>query len=277
MAIALGFVASLTSYRLFDAEAAISRSAGYALLTIALVATFGGAEALIENLGQLYLGSGVGSISGAMAAAVAAVLLNPLHGRITDWAEQRFQPDLATLKMELPHVASREAAKGSTRGLGAEVLPLIGAAVHATRCAMLVDDQIVSADGITLSAARLWARSQKSEVSASSGGMWCDPLFPVRLRLGTTPSGNAAWLLLGPRPDGTFYRREDTAALRSILPAIGQALTTTLAREAIDAAIASRERKFRRDLEALNARMERTEVTLREVVARGARPYLGRA
>ena len=81
--VALGFLVSLLRYRLFDAETVISRSAVYAALTIALVATFGGTEAAIQNLGQEYLGMNIGGISGAMAAAVAAVLLSPLHGRIT--------------------------------------------------------------------------------------------------------------------------------------------------------------------------------------------------
>jgi hypothetical protein len=42
--IALGFLVSLLRYRLFDAEAAISRSAAFAGLTVALVATFAGTE-----------------------------------------------------------------------------------------------------------------------------------------------------------------------------------------------------------------------------------------
>ena len=75
--VALGFLVSLLRYRLFDAETVISRSAAYAVLTIALVATFGGTEAVIQNLGQSYLGMNIGSVSGAMAAAVAAVLLAP--------------------------------------------------------------------------------------------------------------------------------------------------------------------------------------------------------
>ncbi|MEO8454900.1 MAG: hypothetical protein ABI454_07060, partial [Sphingomicrobium sp.] len=98
VAIALGFLVSLLRYRLFDAETAISRSAAFAGLTVAVVATFGGTEALIENLGQLYLGMGIGNISGAMAAAVAALLFNPLHTRISEWAEGRFQHDLVVLK-----------------------------------------------------------------------------------------------------------------------------------------------------------------------------------
>lgn len=66
----------------------ISRSAAYAALTIALVATFGGTEAFIQNIGQDYLGMNVGGVSGGMAAAVAAVMLNPLHERVTSWAEK---------------------------------------------------------------------------------------------------------------------------------------------------------------------------------------------
>ena len=62
--VALGFLVSLLRFRLFDAETVISRSAAYAGLTIALVAKFGGTEALIQNLGQSYLGMNIGGISG---------------------------------------------------------------------------------------------------------------------------------------------------------------------------------------------------------------------
>src|SRR5205085_12554403 len=77
--VALGFLTSLLRYRLYDAEAAISRSVAFAVLTLALICVFAGTEAIIETLSQNYLGQNVGMVSGAMAAAVAAVLFAPLH------------------------------------------------------------------------------------------------------------------------------------------------------------------------------------------------------
>ena len=184
--IALGFLASLLRYRLFDAETVISRSAAYAALTIALVATFGGTEALIENVGQTYLGSGIGSISGAMAAAVAAVLLNPLHARITEWAEHRFQPDLTHLKRELPAILSSLGPSASTKSVARAVLPRINTAIHATSSALAIDGTIIESEG-----------ERKGEPP------------PVILNIGRIVADRTATLLLGPRPDASLPAKED--------------------------------------------------------------------
>ena len=120
--VALGFLVPLLRYRLYDAEAAISRSAALAVLTVTLVATFAGAEAIIEWAGQQFLGMGIGNVSAAMAAAVAAVLLNPLHSRISDWAEHRFQRDLVQLKARVPELLDQLPSGWSPRQAGNAVL-----------------------------------------------------------------------------------------------------------------------------------------------------------
>ncbi len=257
--VALGFLVSLLRYRLFDAEAVISRSAAYATLTIALVATFGGTEALIQNIGQNYLGMNVGSISGGMAAAVAAVLLNPFHERITDWAEDRFQPDLAQLKRQMPELLARFGTSRSTRGLCDAVLPHIDTAIHATRSALLLDRAIVGASGIGLREARRWAAQAFGDNSGWPNRDEADPIFPLRLPLGNAGPGAGGWLLLGPRPDGTLYGKEDLDAVRSILPALQNALITTSAREALDDAIDRRERHLRTEIRAIHTRLHLLE------------------
>ena len=253
MVVALGFLVSLLRYRLFDAETVITRSAAYAGLTIALVATFGGTEALIENVGQNYLGMNIGSVSGAMAAAVAAVMLNPLHGRITDWAEDRFQPDLVRLKRQVPELLARMGATSSSRRLCAAVLTQVTAAIHATHSAILLEGRLIAAHGIPFQEARRWTR-QLPEDSSPLLIDGSDPLFPMRLSVGSGAS-SATWLLLGPRPDGTLYGKEDLDAVRSISPAFRQALISTRAREAIDAAVNRREKRLRNEIGDLGARL----------------------
>jgi hypothetical protein len=257
--VALGFLVSLLRYRLFDAEAVISRSAAYATLTIALVATFGGTEALIQNIGQNYLGMNVGSVSGGMAAAVAAVLLSPFHERITDWAEDRFQPDLAQLKRQMPELLAGFGTSRSTRRLCDAVLPHINAAIHATRSALVLDRAIVGASGISLREARRWAAQSFGGDSAWPDRDARDPIFPLRLSLGSAGTGAAGWLLLGARPDGTLYGREDLDAVRSILPALQNALIAARAREALDDAIDRRERHLRTEIRAIHARLRLLE------------------
>jgi hypothetical protein len=230
IAIALGFLVSLLRYRLFDAETAISRSAAFAVLTIAVVAVFAGTEATIENLGQVYFGMGLGNVSAAMAAAVAAVFLNPLHSRISNWAEQHFQRDLVGLKTELPELLADLSVSASFDQLGAAVLPRIGRAIHATRSALLVEGR-VAVDGIDSRVGRSWALkwidTVDRRVNEPSPG-----LFPLRLALRCTTGRTVGWLLLGPRPDGSLYGRDDLDALSQILPSLRRALTAIVAHEA---------------------------------------------
>jgi hypothetical protein len=255
--VALGFLVSLLRYRLFDAETVISRSAAYAALTIALVATFGGTEAAIQNLGQEYLGMNIGSISGAMAAAVAAAPLSPLHDRISEWAENRFQPDLALLKREMPEVLARLSVSSSIDRLCTEVLLHIDVAIHSTRSAILFEDRMAASSGVTAREASSWVQS-----CDVTNLRQCDPrdrLFPCRLRL-TTPSISAAtWLLLGPRPDGTLPGKEDLDAVRSIFPALGRALTATYTREALDRSLNRRENRLRKEVADLRANVRSLE------------------
>ena len=225
--IALGFLVSLLRYRLFDAETAISRSAALAGVTIAMVATFAGTEATIELIGQQYLGMGIGDISAAMAAAVAAVLLNPLHDRISNWAESRFQRDLVLLKKELPEHLAELSAGASAAELGAAILPRINEAIHATRSALMIEGKVSAATGIERRHAAAWARRSRKDLPEAPD----DGLFPVRLPLHCPFSGRTAWLLLGPRPDGSLYGRDDLDALDAVRPAIRHALSWALNRE----------------------------------------------
>lgn len=203
--IALGFLVSLLRYRLFDADAIISRSAVYAVLTAALLATFAGSEAMIELLGQQYLGSGVGQLSGAVAASLAAVLLTPLHNRITDWAESKFQADLAELKSELPDYLWDLPADWPARAVGEAALKKIAVAVHARRASLVMEDRMVAILG----------------VPPSPGD---ESAYPVRLPLRCPVAGSRGWLCIGPRPDGSAYGRDELSALAEIIPTLRRRL-----------------------------------------------------
>ena len=233
IAIALGFLIALLRYRLYDAETAISRSASYAAVTVVLVAIFAGTEATIENVGQAYLGMGIGNVSAAMAAAVAAVLLNPVHSRITEWAEGRFQRDLVRLKQELPELLEDLAASASPAELGAAILPRINAAVHATRSALITPaGSVVAIEGDLVAAqAEQWSERLRRGPAHPARGVPHDNLFPVRLELVCPVSRRTGWLVLGPRPDGSLYAREDLAALDFVRPAIRRALLWATAHE----------------------------------------------
>jgi hypothetical protein len=198
--IALGFLISLLRYRLFDAETAITRSASYAALTVALVITFAGTEAAIEWFGQQYLGMSIGNLAAAVGAAVAAATLGPLHHRISDWAEQRFQRDLVELKTELPELLTNLSNWSSLHEIGRIALSRIAQGTHATWAGLTVDGRIVATEG-----------SPGSSSSATR----------IALQL---PARMCGEIVLGPRPDGSAQAGDEIDALETIVPALSKAI-----------------------------------------------------
>src|SRR5690606_24160531 len=136
-----GLLVALLRYRLYDADAAISRSAVYAALTVLLFAVFAASETLIQALGQQWFGAGTGAAGGAIAAGLAALLLVPLHHRLSDWAKERFQPDLRRLRAELPEVLVSIRDSSDPRALADDALRLAIRGVHASHGAILLVDE----------------------------------------------------------------------------------------------------------------------------------------
>lgn len=257
--LALGFLISLLRFRLYDAEAAISRSAIYAALTLSVVGIFAAGESLIELVGQQYFGSSIGNISGAVAAAFAAVLLTPLHGRISSWAEQHFQHDLAVLKEELPDLLTALSGGASLREMANAVLPHIERAVQATRLAILVDGKLVAAHGIELAPARRLLSDWRPGTDTQSIARKDDAPFPLAMALRCPLGSPRAWLLLGPRPDGSFYGQDDLKALAEIGPPLQRSLFQVALREHLEKRQERRQQSFVRQLALLTARLEAVE------------------
>lgn len=253
--VALGFLTSLLRYRLYDAETAISRSAVYAALTMALVGTFATSEVLFEILGERIFGMAIGNVSSAIAAGLAAVLLTPLHHRISNWAEQYFQHDLATLKTELPDLLSVLSVGASVRRLAGSVLPKIEQAVHSTRLALVVDGRLAAAHGTDLASARRMLRGWMPPDEVDVLDRAEEHAYPLRIAL-RCPLGNIrAWLLFGPRPDGSFYGQDDLEALGEIVPPLQRTLLIVAEREAEARERARIEANVRHALAALNDRL----------------------
>ena len=253
--IALGFLTSLLRYRLYDAEAAISRSAAYAGLTLALVAVFAGSESIIQTIGQRYFGPGIGDLSGGIAAAIAAVLLTPLHDRISNWAETHFQRDLIGLKTELPDLLEALAGGSSIARLGAAVLPRIEEAIHSIRIALSVDGKLVAVRGIAGADAQRWLERWKASPSTVLFDQDDDRDFPIRMALKCPLGRVRGWLLLGPRPDGSIYGKDDLEALAAIAPRLRQTIFLVLERE-------KEQRAARARLNRLAAKIGKLEAAL---------------
>ena len=229
----LGLIISLLRYRLYDAEAAISRSAGYAVLTLLLGLAFAVIVKAVEYLVETWLGQEAGGLSGAIAAGLAVLMVTPLKDRVQAWAERRFQKDLLTLRRDLPACVEDLRDTGDTDALVGEVFDRVSAGVRAARMALLFGPTMATR-GITRTELRGWLKQDAPDDSVET--LDCkrsDPLFPMRIPLRVRHSNGAplGWLLLGPRPDGSFYGKAERAVLGEIADPVARALNIVRQRE----------------------------------------------
>lgn len=233
----LGLLVSLLKYRLYDVDAAISRSVAYGTLTLLLVAIFAGSEKVIELLGERYFGEELGVIAGGLGAAIAAIMIVPLHHRVSHWAEHRFQRNLIHLRHDLPLLLGdlRETA-GAKRIAGA-ALDTVTHGVRARRAALMVGDDPAALRGCDAAEFQAWRRSWLPPAHQGPDSDRADPVFPMRVPLEADGHGRIGWLLLGPRPDGSFYGRDERDVLAEIADPVARAIEVARLREARDGEI----------------------------------------
>ncbi|QDP20373.1 hypothetical protein FMM02_10670 [Sphingomonas xanthus] len=260
--VALGFLTSLLRFRLYDAEAAISRSAVYATMTLTLVGTFAASETLVELAGEHLFGMAIGNISGAAAAGVAAMMLTPLHGRISDWAERQFQNDLVMLKQDLPDLLASLSSGCSVKQLASNVLPRIEQAVQSTCIALLIDGKLAGIQGVSMSSARRFLKEWQSPETTEEF-LRCDhERFPLRLALRCPLGLVRGWLLLGSRPDGSFYGRDDVDALLEVLPLLQRSVFHVAQREKEGRRRQQLDRQIMTMMRSLSERLSKLECAL---------------
>ena len=230
----LGLVVSLLRYRLYDAERAISRSAVYAVLTCSLLLIFAITEKLIEMSGPELFGGDAGAVGGAIAAGVAAVLIAPLHHRIEQWAKARFQRELVRLREGFPLLAGDLREVAGLEDLAAALLKRIDEGVPAAWLAIVLDHKTFATRNVEPLTVSTW-------LAASEGGETevqridrDDSLFPLRQALTDHTETQVGWLLLGPRPDESFYSSEELAILDEVAGHLTRALLICRQREAFD-------------------------------------------
>lgn len=223
---ALGLIVSLLRYRLYDAEAAITRSAGYAVLTLLLGLAFVASAKALEYVVETWLGREAGGLSGAVAAGLAVLLVTPLKDRVQGWAERRFQKDLLTLRCDLPECLADVRDTGDMDELVDEILDRVSAGVRASRAAIVIGPS-VTARGIDKAEVRAWLKHDVPDTAADPlDCQRADPLFPLRIKLKVRHAKGKplGWLLLGPRPDGSFYGKAEREALTGIADPVARAL-----------------------------------------------------
>ncbi len=253
-----GLLVSLLRYRLYDAEAAISRSAGYAILTLLVGATFAASAEALEYFFENSLGQQGSALPGAIAAALAVVLITPLNQRIQNWAERRFQKGLLHLRRDLPECVGDMRETSGREPLLAEALERMSSAVRASHSAVLLGGEAVAVREIAKEAAEAWAG--QAGLDAAIETLDCDrsdALFPMRipLRIRHGAREPIGWVLLGPRPDGSFYGKDEREALAEVADPLARALQVVMLREEREAVQERRlkaiEEKLARALRAL--------------------------
>jgi hypothetical protein len=215
---------ALLRYRLYDADVTISRSVALGTLTLLLLGIFAGTEKLIEALGEEYFGESLGALAGGIGAALAAVMLVPLHHRVSHWAEKRFQKQLIKLREGLPLLVGDLRETAGLERIAAAVLDAVTNGVRASRAVLVAGGGLVQARGIGAEGAEAW---RAGWTPAAHDGLDCDrrdPLFPMRVPLEAEGHGRVGWLLLGPRPDGSFYGKDERDALAAIADPVARAI-----------------------------------------------------
>ena len=236
---AAGLLVALLRYRLYDADSVIGRSAAYAVLTAGFVALFAGVEKLAEIIGESYFEHSIGVAAGAVGAAVAASVVVPLHNRVHGWAERRFQKALIRLREGLPEYVSDLRESAPVGQLVAAVMSRVEAGVRSTREAVLLDTDgalvLAGSRDVAAGTVEEWRSGWSPPIGERI--LECDrhdPLFPLRVRLCIESAGEPetiGWLLLGPRPDGSFFGGDEREALAHVAGPIARAIHIAQLRE----------------------------------------------
>lgn len=255
----VGITVSLLRYRLYDADATISRSVVYGALTLSLLAIFAGSEKVIEILGEQYFGEQLGALAGGLGAAVAAVCIGPIHHRVTHWAEHRFRSGLVKLRDGLPLLVGDMRATATPAALADAMLARVEKGVRARHGAVVVGDtvlDVLDVDEATVVAWMTRGTTPTERVDRLHADR-ADPLFPMRVPLHADGIGLIGWLLLGPRPDGSFYGREERSVLHEIADPVARALAIAVKREEREAARRDQDTARDRELERLARLVDR--------------------
>jgi len=239
---------ALLRYRLYDADATISRSIVYGALSVLLLGIFAGSEKLIELMGEEWFGARLGAMAGGLGAAVAAVCIGPIHHRVTHWAEKRFRTGLVRLRDGLPALVGDLRETASPAVLADTILERVERGARARHGAIIVEGKVLATRDLSPERVADWlARSGLDPTTAPHDRN--DKEFPLRLPLRADGAGLVGWLLLGPRPDGTAIARDEREALRDIAEPVARGLAVALERERREAARGESERERDRRLD----------------------------
>ncbi len=250
----LGLLVALLRFRLYDAEAVISRSASYALIGLVLGGVFAATSELVKELVLNVAGRDAGSGPVIFAAATATIVINPVQQRIQAWSENWFQRDLVKLRTELPECARDMRETASLTELVDDLLARVEDGVRTTRVAAMLGGRIFLTRGIDLKEAQDWAALEDPECSTRICEV-ADKIFPLRVPLIPAHGDGKplGYILIGPRPDGSVLSKEEQKTLVEVSDAVARAIRNVIKREKRETALATLMTKHERRIEQLEA------------------------
>jgi hypothetical protein len=250
-----GLLIALLRFRLYDAEAVISRSANVALITLALASIFAAVSDGLKQVILNYTGQNSGTGPVIFAAALTTVLINPLQERISRWSENWFQRNLVKLRDDLPDCVRDMRETASLGELVDEVLQRIEAGVRTTRVAAVIANRVYQARGATIAEVEAWLRASNPEACADGICEIADKTFPIRVPL-TPAHGDGkpiGFVLIGPRPDGSLLSKDEQETLVEVSDPIARAIRNVMKREKRETEVARLIARHERRLDEIEA------------------------
>jgi hypothetical protein len=264
-----GLLVALLRYRLYDAEFVISRSASFAAVTLvmgALVA--GGIQAMGDTIKSVF-GSNAGAGAAGVGAAMATVLISPIHSRIHGWMEERIHRKLTQLRERLPELIRDMREVASLPEMLREVLVRIHGGIPTVRTAVIVDDHVEQVNNVTEAEVVEW----QPRFAAEEEKLACNPgdsMFRIRVPICTEGEPPLGWLLAGPRPDGSSLSKDEREVLDELADPIARAIRIVQKRD-------REEQELWTSLGSLRQRIEGIERLLDSPGPPKSRPMSGRA
>lgn len=138
--------------------------------------------------------------------------------------------DLVYLRTELPVLAGDMSATATSARLADAVLARVEKGVRAVHGTVVGGSDMLAARDVDAGAVAAWHAPTDDDCRLHADR--ADALFPMRVPLCSDSVGLVGWLLLGPRPDGSFYGKDERDVLFAIAEPVARALAVTRHREA---------------------------------------------
>jgi hypothetical protein len=219
-----GVGVSLLEYRLNDADAAVGKSVGYAIVTLVIGVVWAVVQSVASDLAKRWAGDPLATT--AITTVIAALVFTPARSYVLAWTEAKFQPALVHLR-KLPEKLVRWQTCETPEELAHATLADLVNGIGAAYAAILGDDgrewRLLAANGIEPEKAMAQLTLERPADRRE------DP-FPVRVEL-AEQLGQPDLLAIGPRSDGASFSRDERSAIALIVDPLSNALQAAALRE----------------------------------------------